>query len=179
MKELIVDRGYISGELIERLKKDFNVDTLIPLKKNMQAYRDAVAIATSKEDWKTMEYHLDDNNEKVPKMEVTTVNDITIWDSMSCNIHTTVVRCTNWDDENNSYVENYWVLASTKIYKKPEYAVERYRLRVQTEERFRQLKHSWYITDFPSPHSALVESHVCFTLFTYSLLQCNCSPLIH
>lgn len=44
-------------------------------------------------------------------------------------------------------------------------------LRMQTEERFRQFKHAWYITDFPSPHESLVESHVCFTLLTYSLLQ--------
>ncbi len=49
--------------------------------------------------------------------------------------------------------------------------VTHYELRVKTEERFRQLKRSWYIADFPSPHASLVESHVCFTLFTYSLLQ--------
>ena len=46
-----------------------------------------------------------------------------------------------------------------------------YDLRVQTEERFRQFKHAWYITEFPSPHESLIESHVCFTLLTYSLLQ--------
>jgi hypothetical protein len=44
-------------------------------------------------------------------------------------------------------------------------------LRVQIEERFRQFKQGWAISDFPSPHRSLVESHVCFTLFTYSLLQ--------
>ena len=44
-------------------------------------------------------------------------------------------------------------------------------MRTQTEERFRQFKQAWYITDFPSPHASLVESHVCFTLLTYSLLQ--------
>ena len=49
--------------------------------------------------------------------------------------------------------------------------LDHYDLRVQTEERSRQLKHAWYITDFPSPHSSLVESHVCFILLTYSLMQ--------
>jgi hypothetical protein len=49
--------------------------------------------------------------------------------------------------------------------------VTHYDLRAKTEERFRQLKRSWYIAAFPSPHTSLVESHVCFTLFTYSLLQ--------
>ncbi len=63
------------------------------------------------------------------------------------------------------------MLASTGAYSNPLIAIERYQLRVQVEERFRQLKHSWYITEFPSPNASLVESHVCFTLFTYSLMQ--------
>ena len=44
-------------------------------------------------------------------------------------------------------------------------------MRTQIEERFRQFKRDWYIADFPSPDSSLIESHVCFTLLTYSLLQ--------
>lgn len=49
--------------------------------------------------------------------------------------------------------------------------VTHYELRVKTEERFRQFKRSWYIADFTSPNASLIESHVCFTLLTYSLLQ--------
>lgn len=171
IKELIVDRGYISGELIDTLKSNFKIDTLIPLRSNMHAYTDAIAIAQMKNDWKVIEHQVDANNKTQSKMEVSAVNDITLWDTMSHKIHTTVSRCTNWDAKSQSYVERFWVLASTKRYKNPEMAVGRYRLRVQTEERFRQLKHSWYITEFPSPHTALIESHICFTLFTYSLLQ--------
>ena len=42
---------------------------------------------------------------------------------------------------------------------------------MHTEERFRQFKRNWYITEFPSPHASLLEIHVCFTLLTDSLLQ--------
>jgi hypothetical protein len=67
--------------------------------------------------------------------------------------------------------EKFFVLTSTKKYIDPGVALLRYRLRTQIEERFKQLKHSWFITEFSSPHKSLIESHVCFTLFTYSLLQ--------
>jgi hypothetical protein len=46
-----------------------------------------------------------------------------------------------------------------------------YNLRVQIEERFRQFKLAWHISKFPSTNDSLIESHVCFTLLTYSLLQ--------
>lgn len=62
-------------------------------------------------------------------------------------------------------------MASTKNFADPKDFILHYDLRMQTEERFRQFKHAWYINDFPSPHGSLVESHVCFTLLTYSLLQ--------
>jgi len=171
IKELIVDRGYMSGEWIDKLKSHFNIDVLIPLRKNMQAYTDAIALAQMNDNWHTIKRQLDDSNKTQYKMEVCTVKEINLWGKVKQKIYATVSRCTNWDEKNQAYVEHFWVLASTKHYRRPELAVERYRLRSQTEERFRQLKHSWYITDFPSPHAALVESHVCFTLFTYSLLQ--------
>jgi len=69
------------------------------------------------------------------------------------------------------YDERYGVLVSTKQFANSKEMITYYDLRMQTEERFRQFKHAWYINDFPSPHASLVESHVCFTLLTYSLLQ--------
>ena len=44
VKRLILDRGFIDGEKISRLKKEHGVDTLIPLRKNMDVYQDAVAL---------------------------------------------------------------------------------------------------------------------------------------
>src|SRR6266851_5065433 len=40
MKILMVDRGLINGANIGRLKRDHQVDTVVPLKKNMDAYQD-------------------------------------------------------------------------------------------------------------------------------------------
>ncbi len=44
MKRLILDRGFIDGEQIARLKKSHKIETLIPLRKNMDIYQDALGL---------------------------------------------------------------------------------------------------------------------------------------
>ncbi len=168
MKILILDRGYIDKDFIYKIKQEHQVDVLIPLRKNMDAYIDAVAIAKTEDNWEIIEQQ-DDGNKMVLKKEIAKVGDISLWSPLK--IHALVTRYTTWNSKLHKYDENYSVLVSTKKYRDPKMMVTHYDLRVKTEERFRQLKRSWYISDFPSPHASLVESHVCFTLFTYSLLQ--------
>ena len=144
---------------------------LIPLKINMDSYKDAIAIAADKNEWKLIEKQMDENNRILFKTEATLVNDIDLWPSLKYKQQAIVSKFTEWDEGTNKYTERYGALISTKRYKTPERAIDRYSLRMQTEERFRQFKNDWYIAEFPSPHAALIESHVAFTLLTYSLLQ--------
>jgi hypothetical protein len=44
MKRLILDRGFLDGAEIGRCKKDYGIDILIPLKKNMDVYQDALGL---------------------------------------------------------------------------------------------------------------------------------------
>jgi hypothetical protein len=44
MKRLILDRGFLDGEQMGRCKKDYGIDLLIPLKKNMDVYQDALGL---------------------------------------------------------------------------------------------------------------------------------------
>lgn len=74
------------------------------------------------------------------------------------------------DEERKAETQNY-VLVSTRKFDSPKHVILSYSLRVTTEECFRQLKGSWKITDFPSPHRSLIEAHVGFTLITYCLFQ--------
>ncbi|AEE96677.1 transposase [Mahella australiensis] len=48
---LINDRGFISRELLNKLKRERQVDVYIPLKKNMEAYEQAVSIAKEQNKW--------------------------------------------------------------------------------------------------------------------------------
>lgn len=49
IKWIIADRGFIDGKMISRFKKVYYIDTLIPLKSNMDVFIDALGIASSKE----------------------------------------------------------------------------------------------------------------------------------
>ena len=49
MKVLIVDRGLIDGAKIARLKTCYKIDTVAPLKKNMNAYQDVMGLTRLKD----------------------------------------------------------------------------------------------------------------------------------
>lgn len=93
------------------------------------------------------------------------------WSESFFKQYIVVTRVSEWSFEKQEYIKRFFVLFSTKRYQHPTIAITRYQLRTKIEERFRQFKHDWYICKFPSPHRSLIESHVCFTLLTYSLLQ--------
>jgi len=174
IKLLIMDRGYIDSDFIHKLQHDYKIDVLIPLRSNMEVYIDSVALAKTQSAWETVELRTDDAGHLIIKKEVCSVPDIELWEPLK--LQALVTRYTQWNKRLNDYDENYAVLVSTKKYSDSKKMAIHYDLRVKTEERFRQLKRSWYISDFPSPHASLVESHVCFTLMTYSLLQRNYTP---
>ena len=171
MKLLIVDRGYIDGEFIGRIKRDHNVDVLVPLRKNMTDYIEAIEIADLENSWQLVEETIDKTGFVRHKKEMAFTPDLDMWPTLDRKMHAITTRYTKWNTETEQYDVNHGVLVSTKKYSDPKMMVFHYDLRTQTEERFRQFKHSWYITDFPSPNASLLESHICFTLLTYSLLQ--------
>ena len=44
MKRLILDRGFLDGEAISMCKKEYGIDTLIPIHRNMDIYENATAL---------------------------------------------------------------------------------------------------------------------------------------
>ena len=170
MKLLIVDRGYIDGELINKIKRDYAVDILIPLKKTMATYHDAVALANMKNSWQIIKAEYSEQH-LLLKQEITPIIILDPWKGIDYKLYATVSKHINWEPKTARYIETYGVLVSTKKFLSAEMMENLYNLRVQIEERFRQFKLGWHIADFSSPHDSLIESHVCFTLLTYSLLQ--------
>lgn len=52
MKRLILDRGFLDGQAISLCKKQYGIDVLIPLRRNMDLYTDALALFQESEvDW--------------------------------------------------------------------------------------------------------------------------------
>jgi hypothetical protein len=171
MKELILDRGYISGPFIGKMKQKYNVDVLIPLKSSMSDFQDALKIAQT-QNWTTTENEIDKTNGRLLRKTITTcVKQMELWQECPIPLDTYVSETTRWSSSKQAYETYNWVLAASKSYTSEAVAIARYSLRTQVEERFRQLKCFWNIADFPSPAPGLMEAQICFISLTYSLLQ--------
>lgn len=170
MRLLVADRGYLSGEFITSLKQHYDVDTLIPLRKNMAQHQDAIAISEMPDtQWETVSECGDEEDYRI--VRACTIDDICLWDMCKAPLHTTVVEIEKTTGDDGGVQTNRFCLASTRKFDSPHAVVNSYRLRPRTEECFRQLKHAWKIDNFPSPDRSLLEAHIGFTLTTYSLLQ--------
>jgi hypothetical protein len=169
IKLLIADRGYLSGEFISWLKTQYEIDVLIPLRHNMDICQDAIAISQMKDTkWTTLPPII--NSQEHKTLRACTIDNIKLWDECSIPLFVTVVEVTE-TDELEGVSKKTFCLCSTKKFDSPEKVLNSYKLRVKTEECFRQFKNNWYINKFPSPHHSLLEAHISFTLLTYSLLQ--------
>jgi hypothetical protein len=171
MKLLIMDRGYIDGSLIGKLKADHQVDVILPLRADMYNFKDAVSIAERENKWSIIEEKIDPSGKLLEKVRAQTVEDVALWDSCPVPMHSTVFETTRFNERKNEYSTHYWVLASTKKFLSPSVIFHRYKIRTEIEERYRQFKASWQISKFSSPSKNLIESHICFTLLAYSLLE--------
>ncbi len=171
MKELIVDRGYISGPWIGKTKKEHGVDVLIPLKKSMSDFQDAFAIAEQIKRWAATEIEKDATGKIVKKTITADVGEMDLWQDCPLKLNVYVSKTETWNSEQGVWDLREWALASTKPYPSEKAAVLRYALRSQVEERFKQLKCFWNISKWPSPARGLLESQICFILMTYSLMQ--------
>jgi hypothetical protein len=72
---------------------------------------------------------------------------------------------------NDEGKEDFWVLVTTRLWKQSRDVRTLYGLRPAIEERHRQVKCFWDLTDFKSCSFALVLSQVVFLALTCTLLQ--------
>lgn len=143
--------------MISTFKIKHSIDTLIPLKKNMDAYLDAKGLSRLKDrPWK--------------KVDETTscymAKKIKSYEGCNLDLNVILVKTR----QKNGKVR-LWSLATTKDYSDPAQAVRDYRLRWQIEERYRQIKDTWFNQGFKSTDFNLVVAHIIFTLLVYSLIQ--------
>ncbi len=168
MKLLIMDRGYIDGQFIKMIKEGYESEVLIPLRSNMTALTDAIRIAEAYKngDWEIYDSYHNKRDGITYTDEVTYIKDIEDWENCGIKMYISLMRRTGSDGK-----VRYWGLISTYKPQEAKECFETYKLRTQVEERYKQFKQDWKINKFSSPNDALVETHVAFTLLTYSLLQ--------
>ena len=166
IKKLIMDRGYISGEFVNELKTEYDVDVVIPLRKNMNALTDSLRIADKlkKKEWK--EYRTYKKGNKKYTESVLYIGDVEEWEEANLKVYVSLMKTTAPGEE-----EKTWGLCTTFSPGNAGKAFDLYNKRSRIEEVNKQMKTNWRINKFSSPHESLIEAHVLFTLLTYSLIQ--------
>ena len=196
MKWLILDRGFIDGQAISRCKTEHQVDVVIPIKKNMDLWTDAWALAGQGQ-WELLSEPASEPPPPVPsrpeqivrreakrqktlaarraqepphppkpRQEACAIEGFTSWSSASVPLEVVLIRTAGSHDP-----DECWALLTTASGVPPARLVERYRLRPAIEERHRQIKCFYDLSDFRSRSFNAVTAQMVFILLAYTLRQ--------
>lgn len=157
---LINDRGFLSRDIINFLKTKRKVDTYVPLKKNMEIYKQAVLGAKELNNWSPHPTRKNQYISSVKEMGV-------YWISNEPNNDVPINSCVVWD----KIQDDYFVFITTDLNKKAKDIIRIYELRPEIEEDYRQLKDFWKIEDFKSTKINVILFHIVCVLFGYLFFQ--------
>ena len=168
---LIVDRAYIDGKTISILKLRRGVDTLIPLRSDMNAYKDAIESAY---------YHADVPWEKHPTVarenqQIKKIEHLDyMWDECSVPMIGCVVRELKEGRDGSGGREDYdhMVFGTTRLRLTGSRMIRTYELRPEIEEDHRQWKDGpWDMAEFTSTSLVQILYHVICVLLAYNLCE--------
>lgn len=159
---LINDRGFLSRDLINYLKSERNVDTYIPLRRNMHIYQEAVTLAKTSNHWS------EHPTQRRHSQSIAFVENIgELWEGDNSANNVPINGCVVWDTDTN----DYFVFVTTDISRSAREILEVYELRPEIEEDYRQLKDFWKIEDFKSTKINVILFHIVCVLFGYLFFQ--------
>lgn len=201
MKRLIVDRGFLDGTSISTCKKDCGIDVLIPVRRTMDIYEDAMALFKLPDvAWVCVEEPVRESTEsprprpeaiikrekkrqetleRLKKQEPSPPPEEIIVKREAASIG----EFRSWSSctvplsvvaNRETYADGHqktWLLIDTKEVEDPTEASEEYHLRTTIEERHRQLKCFIDLTKFTSRAFSMVVNQVVFIMLSYNLLQ--------
>jgi len=207
IKRLILDRGFIDGKNITRCKRDWGIDVLLPMKRKMDIWEDAWALAKQCP-WKELapavappkpspshrpevivrrelkrQKTLAANKAQEPPPDPATVRVRTEY----CSIK----GFTSWSEcgvpinvllLGDTYADGHqdqWALMDTGEFTEPCRSHADYQLRVKIEERHRLLKCFYDLSEFRSRRLNVIVAQVVFILLSYSLRQWQLWKLQH
>jgi len=199
IKWLILDRGFIDGERISRCQRDWGCDVLIPMKKNMDIWADAWALA-KQSGWHELAPPAPAPKPSPPgRPEVLVRRERKRQQTLAAKHAQTpapdpadvLVRTeicpikgfTSWTEcgvpihvllLREWYADDHqsqWALMSTADFANPRQPKDQYDWRAKIEERHRLLKCFYDLSDFRSCSFNVVAAQVVFILLSYTLRQ--------
>lgn len=201
IKRLILDRGFLDGEAISLCKNKYGIDILIPLRRNMDLYGDALALFQESDvPWLECKDREEEVKELVrprpkailrreqrrqkklqqlkeqqppPPPEKTLVKTevASIGEFRSWSSCTIPLTVVANREHYADGHREIWFLIDTQEVQDPRQPRQQYGLRPSTEERYRQLKCFSDLTRFTSRAFSMVVNQVIFIMLAYDLLQ--------
>jgi hypothetical protein len=201
IKRLILDRGFLDGVAIALCKKKYGIDILIPLRRNMDLYGDAMALFQESDvDWVECKEREEEVKEPIrPKPKVILKREkkrqkrlrqlkeqqpppppekiLVKTEAASIGEFRSWSSCTvplTVVANREHYADGHreiWFLIDTQEVQDPSQIRQEYHLRPSTEERYRQLKCFSDLTHFTSRAFSMVVNQVIFIMLAYNLLQ--------
>ena len=199
IKLLILDRGFIDGPNITRCKREWGIDVLLPVKKNMDIWTDAWALA-KQAPWQPWSPPVAPPPAPPPnRPEVIVRRERKRQKTLAAQAakqpppppEETLLRtelcpvkgCTSWTEckvpmnvllLRERYADGHqdqWALMTTADFAHPARPKEQYQWRATIEERHRLLKCFYDLSDFHSRSLSVITAQVVFILLSYTLRQ--------
>ena len=159
---LINDRGFLSREVLNELKAKRLVDTYIPLRRDMDAYEQAVSLAREAGKWAAHP------NRKRKGQLIAFVEELgDMWRSERPEEDVQLNGCVVWDTKTDAM----FVFVTTDLSANAKRIIQTYEIRPEIEEEYRQLKDFWQIDDLKSTKLHVNVFHIICTLLGYLLFQ--------
>lgn len=201
MKRLILDRAFLDGKAISICKKDYDIDILIPVRRDMDLYEDAMALfqlpevrwvrcqepvlerpepprprpkAVVKREQKRQKKIQQLRQQKPPPAPEETIvkrEAAAIGEFRTWSSCTVPLTVVANREHYADGHEEVWLLIDTKEVQDPTQPHQQYHLRTAIEERYRQLKCFTDLTHFTSRAFSMVVNQVVFIMLAYNLLQ--------
>ena len=200
IKLLILDRGFVDGPNITRCKKEWEIEVLLPVKKNMDLWADAWALA-ERASWQPCPlptsapaapppanrpesiHRREQKRQKTlatkkaqvpppPPQEILTRTELcAIRGFNSWSPCAVPMNLLLLRDTFADGHQEQWALMTTADFLRPEQPKEQYESRVKIEERHRLLKCFYDLSDFHSQSFNVIAAQVVFILLSYTLRQ--------
>ncbi len=201
MKRLILDRGFLNGKAISTCKKDYDVDILIPVRRNMDIYTDAMAlfqlpdvhwvdveepeekplqilrphpksvIKRERKRQETLKKLKSKQAAPQPEKKILKRQAAAIGQFQSWSSCTVPLTVIANREFYAVGREETWLLLDTKEVDDPGKSRQEYHLRTAIEERYRQLKCFSDLTHFSSRAFSMIVNQVVFIMLACNLLQ--------
>jgi hypothetical protein len=196
IKKLLLDRAFLDGERISHWKRDMEIDVVIPLKKNMDLWTDAWSLAEGgvwheycppppvavpppperpeglvRREAKRQRTLAERKANAKPERTLTSVKACAIKDFNSWTSATVPIHVAMFKEIYSDGSEEPWALLTTGELGDGFGRRQDYHRRTDIEERHRQLKCFYDLTEFRSQSINAITAQVVMVLLSYTLRQ--------